>query len=177
MDAGPTGLVAGTVIAVALAHTGRGPERPEREWFRRRLVAVEPSAAGSASADVVSAIVDVFDIYFSGVNLGTPRSAYAAFSAHQQAKNPYVGWAENVADSRNENVTILGLGDSVDDVGTGPVTAQVSFRSHQPGDKGVKQGETCTDWSLTYTLIPDAGGTGYLIDRAKPTSGGGHSTC
>ena len=35
----------------------------------------------------------------------------------------------------------------------GTARASVTFTSTQPGSKGVNAGETCTDWSITYSLV------------------------
>jgi cytoskeletal protein RodZ len=141
------------------------------------LVTIDPATAQAASPDVAAGVVRVFDTYFAGINAGRPQTAYAVFSARERAKNPYLTWRSNIAHSRNENVSVSTVSGAVSSLAGGPVTVEVSFRSHQPGSKGVNPGETCTDWSLVYTLIPNAGGSGYLINSAKVAADGGHSAC
>ena len=47
----------------------------------------------------------------------------------------------------------------------------------RPGSQGPVAGQSCTDWAPQYTLVPDAAGTGYLIDNARPSAGSGHTAC
>ena len=72
--------------------------------------------------------------------------------------------------------------DSIQHDANGDISADVSFQSHQAGQYGVNPGETCTNWTIDYHLVPAAGATAgsvslsYQINRVT-TVGAGHSSC
>jgi hypothetical protein len=140
-------------------------------------VALAPGAAAQASPEVVSRIVQVLDTYVSGINRREFASAYRAYSAKEKAKNPYPAWSLAESTSQLTGVTVVGLHGSVTGPGSGPVTADVTFTSRQSESAAPVPAETCSRWSLTYTLVPDRSGTGYLIDDAQPINGSAHAPC
>lgn len=135
------------------------------------LVQVAPDAAAEVDADVLAGVIDAFHTYFSGVNDGGARSGYDVLTNRLKKNGEYRVWRDNVSDSYDTDVFISDLQDMREEA----VRAEVSFTSEQPGDKGPEPGETCTHWSLVYTLVP--GGSGYLINSAKLASRNGHTPC
>jgi hypothetical protein len=139
------------------------------------LITIVPDPGASWSADVSAHVVDVLHRYFSGINNRDPASAWATYSPKLQAKIPLAGWSQGVAGSYDSQVVIHAVTPSSAADGVDPVQARVTFTSQQPGDLGPNPGETCTNWALTYSLVPTNGS--YLIDAVNTTSGTRHTPC
>jgi len=141
------------------------------------LVSVDDPVLADTAPMVSVALVRTLVTYAGGVNAKDLTGAYAAYSPRQQALSPFPTWSKGVKDSRLSAVRIVSAVGAVSALGSGPVTVDVTFTSHQPGSQGPVRGQTCTRWALQYTLVPDAAGTGYLIDSARPSAGSGHTAC
>jgi hypothetical protein len=141
------------------------------------LVTINPATAENIPPDVANAVITTLDHYFSAVNGHQLAAAYALFTTAQRQKNPFDTWSAGVASSGMSDVVVSNVDGAIRSVGAGPVTAAVSFVSRQPGDLGPTPGQTCTKWSLMYTLVANADKTGYLIDGAKAQSGDGFTAC
>ncbi len=141
------------------------------------LVSVDDPVLADTATVVSVALVRTLITYAGGVNAKDLTGAYAAYSPRQQALSPFLTWSKGVKDSRLSAVRIVSAVGAVSALGSGPVTVDVTFTSHQPGSQGPVRGQTCTRWALQYTLVPDAAGSGYLIDSARPSAGSGHTAC
>jgi hypothetical protein len=77
-----------------------------------------------------------------------------------------------VESTRDEKIKVRGVTQSA-----GQVTVWLTFSSRQEAGRGpkVRPQETCTDWSLDYTLRPSAGL--WLIAGTTPHSGTGNAPC
>lgn len=128
-----------------------------------------PTQVGSVQVDTSDplslAIGQSLDIYFSGINTQDYSAAWNQETAAQQARNgTFDQFSQQLATTNN---TAIELHDSADN-GDGTFSADVTFTSHQDASLGPGGDETCTDWTLDYSLVSDGSG-GYLIDSV-PTS-------
>lgn len=133
-------------------------------------VSTDPDATGVAATMAA---------YFGGIDARNYRQAWDTYTAtFQVANDPYRTWAGNLRTSQDRQVTV----DSIQHDANGDISADVSFQSHQAGQYGVNPGETCTNWTIDYHLVPAAGATAgsvslsYQINRVT-TVGAGHSSC
>ena len=133
-------------------------------------VSTDPDATGVAATMAA---------YFGGIDARNYKQAWDTYTATFQAANdPYRTWAGNLRTSQDSQVTV----DSIQHDASGDLSADVSFQSHQAGQYGVNPGETCTNWTIDYHLVPAAGATAgsvslsYRINRVT-TVGAGHSSC
>jgi hypothetical protein len=95
--------------------------------------------------------------------------------AQTAGQNP-ASWLEpRVAGSYDRQVVIHTVTPASAVDGVDSVQVRAAFTSQQPADLGPAPGETCTNWALTYGLVPTYGG--YLIDAVSPTSGTSHTPC
>ncbi len=117
-----------------------------------------------------AAVAQTLDAYFTGINSSDYANAYSQLTSTQQAKNPFTGFVNNTSGTIDSNVTVTAVNIRNDRT----ARASVTFTSNQPGSKGVNPGETCTDWSIGYSLVPGSGAGGYLISDT-PTAQ--HSAC
>jgi hypothetical protein len=133
-------------------------------------VSTDPDASGVAATMAA---------YFGGIDARNYKQAWDTYTAtFQVANDPYRTWAGNLRTSQDSQVTV----DSIQHDANGDIGADVSFQSHQAGQYGVNPGETCTNWTIDYHLVPAAGATAgsvslsYQINKVT-TVGAGHSSC
>jgi hypothetical protein len=128
------------------------------------LVRIDTSLADDPAAQ---GIARVLDRYFRGINQRNLTSAYGTLSPAYQAKFPFSEWSRGLGSSKDERIVVLSL------TNDGAVrTAAVTFRSRQASGQGpqARPAETCTDWSLDFTLVAGSGDLPYLIDGSKSTT-------
>ena len=108
-------------------------------------------------------IAAMFATHASGINTANYTSAYAHLSPHAQTLSSFDAFTQGEASSY---IVTLGVS-AVRHFGTQD-SAEVAFTSVQdPAADGT--GQTCSNWSMTYTLLPD--GARRLIDAASPHPG------
>jgi serine protease Do len=108
-------------------------------------------------------IAAMFATYASGINTGNYNSAYALLSRHAQTLSSFDAFTQGEASSYIVTLSVS----AVTHAGTQD-SAEVAFTSVQdPAGGGT--GQTCSNWSMTYTLLPD--GASWLIDTASPHPG------
>jgi zinc ribbon protein len=116
--------------------------------------------------------------YFGGIDAKNYRQAWHTYTAALQAAVPYQHFAEELKTSQDSQVVEHGIQHDAN----GNIEAAVSFQSHQAGQYGPNRGETCTNWSLDYHMVPTANATSgplslsYLIDKVT-IIGAGHTSC
>jgi len=112
--------------------------------------------------------------YFGGIDARRYTQAWDTFSPALQGAFPFQRWADGLSTSQDSQVVVQGIQHNAD----GSIDADVSFQSHQAGQYGPNPGETCTNWSLDYQLVPaaDAGSLSYLINKVTEI-GSGHTSC
>ena len=119
-----------------------------------------------------SAVASTLAAYFGGIDAGDYRQAWDAYSASFHGSNTYQSFANGDSTTQDSQIVVQ----SIQDDSGGNVNTDVSFQSHQAGQYGPNPGETCTNWSLDYTLVP-AGGSNtspsFLIGKAT----GAHTAC
>jgi hypothetical protein len=141
------------------------------------LVRADETVLAGTAPTVSVALVNTLATYAGGINAKDLATAYTAYSPAQQVKSPFATWSKGVQNSRISAVRIVSATGAVTALASGPVVIDATFVSHQPGSAGPVPGQTCTLWSLEYTMTPNADATGYLIDSARPSSGTGHAAC
>jgi hypothetical protein len=174
VPATPTG--AGTTRASTGRSTG-ATDGPGGVIAAVGLVQADEAVLAATTPMVSVALVNTLAVYAGGINTKDLTTAYTAYSPAQQAKSPFATWSKGVQDSRLSGVRIVSASGAVRGLASGPVVIDVTFVSHQPGSAGPVPGQTCTVWSLEYTMVPNADATGYVIDSARPSSGTGHAAC
>jgi len=140
-------------------------------------VTVEGTTIGISAVSTdpdVTAVAATLGAYFGGINNGAYRDAWDTFTSSEQAAAAYDGFARNESTTRDSQVTVQ----SIQHDGGGNLEANVSFQSQQEGQYGPNPGETCTNWTLDYHLVPTSGSArlAYLIDKVT-LIGAGHTAC
>jgi hypothetical protein len=122
-----------------------------------------------------TAVAATLASYFGGIDDRNYRQAWDTYSPALRGGIPFQPFADNLSTSQDNQVVVH----SIQDGAAGDIDADVSFQSHQAGQYGPNQGETCTDWSLDYHLVPaatTAGSLSYLINNVTDI-GPGHVSC
>jgi hypothetical protein len=122
-----------------------------------------------AASPTANAVAHTLDAYFTGINSGDYSTAWSQLGSNLQAKNPLSQFEANTSGTIDHDVTVTGV-----DGSPANATATVTFTSSQPGDKGVNAGETCTNWSIAYSMRPGNGAGGWII---SDTPSAQHSAC
>jgi Double zinc ribbon len=126
-------------------------------------------------------VADTLAAYFGGIDTRNYTQAWDTFTPSVQAGVPLQSFSSEVSTSRDSQVVVRSLQHDPN----GDIDAKVTFQSHQAGQYGPNPGETCTNWSLDYQLVPSSGGQpsssgsaslSYLINTVK-TVGAGHASC
>jgi serine protease Do len=108
-------------------------------------------------------IAAAFANYATGINSGNYEQAYAVLSPHAQTLTSFSSFSQGEASSYIVTLSISAI------THTGAKdSAAVEFTSVQDPDAG-GHGQGCSNWKMTYTLVP--GGQGWLIDTASPHPG------
>jgi hypothetical protein len=125
-----------------------------------------------------TAVATTLGAYFGGIDARNYRQAWDTYSAALQAATPLQPLAKALSTSQDSLIVVQ----SIQHDGNGNVDADVSFQSHQAGQYGPNPGETCTQWSLDYHLVPAANAAAspvplsYLINQVTE-NGPGHTSC
>jgi hypothetical protein len=125
-----------------------------------------------------TAVAATLAAYFGGINARNYQDAWDTYTVGEQGAVPYNAFASDESTTQDSQVTVQ----SIQHDGGGDLEADVSFQSQQAGQYGPNPGETCTNWTLDYHLVPTTGVTSgavpvpYLIDKATPL-GTGHTAC
>ena len=126
------------------------------------MVAVKTSAV--ASNPLSSDIANTFSTYFGGINDRKWAQAYSAYSPSYQQEVSLASFESVDATSSDKDIAVTSINEGTG----GTLNVGVDFTSHQAAANG-PSAETCTQWALTYLLVPSpSGGTlDYLIQSAK----------
>jgi hypothetical protein len=141
---------------------------PTTTTFPANMVRVKTSAV--ASNPLSTEVAQTFSTYFGGINDRKWAQAYSAYSPSYQQDVTLQSFESVDATSSDMDVSLM----SIDEGTGGTLSVGVNFTSHQAAANG-PSGETCTQWALTYMLVPSTSGTAldYLIQSAK----GNDSAC
>jgi hypothetical protein len=143
-------------------------------------VAMEGATVGISAVNTdpdATAVAGTLATYFGGIDTRKYTQAWGTYTAVLQAAIPFHLFSAAVSTSQDSQVVVQ----SIQHDANGNIEAHVSFQSHQAGQYGPSQGETCTSWSLDYHLVPAAATIGpvslaYLINKVTDI-GAGHSSC
>jgi serine protease Do len=108
-------------------------------------------------------IAAAFANYATGINTGNYQQAYAVLSPPAQTLTSYGSFSQGEASSYIVTLSISAITHA-----GAKDSAAVEFTSVQD-PAGGGHGQGCSNWEMTYTLIP--GGQGWLIDTASPHPG------
>jgi len=112
------------------------------------------------------AVGDMLNTYFNGINTGDYQSALSvedpAGALNPGNASEVQKFEQGLQSTQDSQITLVSLGPG--DTTSPATSAVVTFQSSQqagygPGDN---PNQTCTNWSLTYVLTAEAGGS-YLI--------------
>lgn len=163
---------------------GRGPRTTTSSPASSSIAVVTTTAApsttlppGSVNVEAVAkdpeaaAVATVLDRYFRAIDTRNWNAAFATFTSSLQSSlgSPT---ALSAADTTSTDSRIRVL--SVTRNASGAIDVGVDFRSHQAPGYGPVPGQTCTDWTLSYRLVPTGAGLG--IAHVSPV-GAGHHAC
>lgn len=130
---------------------------------------VEPDVTVVADPATELALASL-DAYFTAINEGRYEDARLRIVPWKRLSSDV--WAEGMSSTTNVNITVH----TVETVGEN-VEAWVSFTSLQDGDKGTRPGETCTDWSMDYTLVPADDGLMWIESSVGHAGGPLSAAC
>lgn len=121
----------------------------------------------------VTDVAAVIGNYFAGIDAQNYLQAWNLYTPALQAVAPFQPWSSALSTTQDSQIAVQSIQhDAAADVDT-----TISFQSRQAPQYGPNQGETCTNWSLDYRLIPsNSAGSAYLIDKVTPI-GAGHTAC
>lgn len=116
--------------------------------------------------------------YFGGINTRDYQQAWETYAPALQAAVPLQPFASALSTSQDSQVTVS----SIQHDSNGHLDADVSFQSHQAGQYGPNPGETCTNWTLDYHLVPASGASAGTVSLSYQISkvtdiGPGHTSC
>jgi len=133
-----------------------------------------PITIGAVNTDPdATAVAATLAAYFGGIDTQNYRQAWDVYTAALQAAVPFQPFATNLSTSQDGQVVVQ----SIQHDANGDIEAEVSFQSHQAGQYGPNPGETCTNWSLDYDMVPSSSASlAYLIDKVTDV-GAGHASC
>ncbi len=123
-----------------------------------------PSVAVASTHPDAPAIGASLSIYVDGINNGTPADSYGILSASMQSGTTLASFADGVSTSIITGYTVT----SVESLSGGANRVRVGFVSEQAAAFG-PDGQTCSVWDLTYTMIL-VGGL-WRIDSALNNAG------
>jgi hypothetical protein len=114
------------------------------------IVAIAPGVTDGRADEVVT----LLDVYFNGINakdypaVGTVLDPDG--STDPDDEDDMKELADGTRSTTDSQVTLT----SLDDLGHGRLSAEVTFRSNQKAGDGPKgrPAETCTQWDIVYTL-------------------------
>ncbi len=181
----PDGEVAGVVIAGSRTADGPTYAVPATTVARAlptlpapTSVVCEQPPLGPPGADVAGLpeeqligadIARTFGDYFGGINSGDFALAYDQLSP--RLRGDFSSFAEGLVSTYDYQFEVRDVWFGVDSV-----HVWLEFVSLQDPALG-PDGQSCTEWSVDYTLIPSSDGR-YLIDRAQSHNGGpAHHPC
>jgi hypothetical protein len=120
------------------------------------------------------AVARTMGTYFGGIDSRNYMQAWNTFAPALQAAIPYQPWSSSLGTTRDTHVALQDIRHDAN----GDVDVTVYFRSHQAPQNGPDPGETCTNWSLDYRLMPSStsASPAYLIRKVKSV-GSGHVAC
>jgi eukaryotic-like serine/threonine-protein kinase len=117
--------------------------------------------------------------YFGGIDARNYQQAWDTYTSALQAAVSFQRFSSELSTSQDTQIVVQGIRHDPD----GDLDVQVGFQSHQAGQYGPDPGQTCTNWSLDYQLVPSAGARpsavaspSYLINRVTDV-GAGHTSC
>jgi len=118
----------------------------------------ETDVSPPITPDPIAALAaQTFDAYFSGINSGNYEQARAR-QAPERRTDPEE-WARGLSTTFDTNIVLQSVA-ATDEA----VLAWVTFTSLQAPEKGPRPGETCTSWSIDYTLVPADDGLLWIAD-------------
>jgi hypothetical protein len=171
---GPDNVVAGPPTSEPPTSTSPPPLPPTQVDIQGMTVGI---AAVNTDPDA-TAVAATLATYFGGIDNRNYKQAWDTYTSVLQGAVPFQPFSNALQTSQDSQVVVQ----SIQHDANGNIEAHVSFQSQQAGQYGPNQGETCTNWSLDYHMVPAANATSgpvalsYLIDKVTPI-GAGHASC
>jgi hypothetical protein len=121
----------------------------------------------------VTHVATVIGDYFAGIDAQNYQQAWDLYTPAQQGAIPFQPWSSALSTTQDSQIVMH----SIQHDPSADVDVTVFFSSQQAPQYGPNQGETCTNWSLDYQLVPvSSAGLSYLINKVTPI-GTGHAAC
>ncbi len=112
-----------------------------------------PGVAGDPAEPQVEAYLNR---YFSAINTRNYSEYQSLLDAQEQQGNSRSAFDSGFATTQDSNEVLTGI----QDTGSGNVTANVSFTSHQSPADSV-DGSACNNWQISLYLVPQ--GSSYVM--------------
>ncbi len=153
---------AGTTSSAATASASAAPSAS---------ASTSPAASASPSAGLVSpgpgvasnpaepAVEKTLTAYYQGINTHNYAEYASALDAQERAAEPESKFSSGYSSTADSGMKLISLTSD----GSGGLTAQVTFTSHQAAGTGV-DGSSCNNWTLNFYLVQQGGG--YLKGAA-----------
>lgn len=161
-------------MSYALSHATARPlvdewaQSPDRPATPECVTETDPSEVavdGDVSDPEVAFALLTLLVHGDAINQGSYDSAYAIFTPRmQEAMGGVEAWSSGLHSSYWTELTLT---DST--VTQGGVTLRVALRTEQAPEDG-PDGQSCSDWDLTYDLVRDGDTQELLIDKVTSHS-------
>jgi hypothetical protein len=116
-------------------------------------------ASAAAQNPGASPVADFIGTYFSAIGSRDYAAYMSLFTARDRPALTPSQFASNYQTTTDSGETLAGLSDLAD----GDVLAEVTFTSHQAAAESATGTQSCTDWTVSFYLVPTGGS--YLIDQ------------
>ena len=113
-------------------------------------------------------VVETYELFVDSVNAGNAAAAWPALGPAITTGNTASAWASGQQTSELFDYTV----DSIVDVSTDELVAEVTFRSEQDAAFGFNN-QTCTEWDITHQLVrnSDSSGPTWQINNSSQNPG------
>ena len=131
---------------------------------------VDGTAIGVSAVNTdpdVTGVADTLGTYFGGINAQDYQQAWQVYSPAEQAAIAFQPWSTGESTTEDGQIVVQRIQHDA----SGDLDAIVVFQSHQAAHEG-HDGETCTNWSIDYQLVPSGSSPPYLINKATSVGAG-----
>lgn len=135
------------------ASSATGPRAPRRPPAPPTQLDIQGMTIGIGAVNTdpeAGNVAATMAAYFGGIDTRDYLRAWDAFTPALQASIPFQPWSSALTTSYDSQVVVQGIQRDP----AGGLDATVVFQSHQAPQYGPNPGETCTNWSLDYQLVP-----------------------
>ena len=134
---------------------------------RTGTVQVAPGVTSDSAEPRVEAYLNR---YFNSINTQNYSEYNSLLDAQGQQDDSRSSFASGYATTKDSNEVLTGI----EDTGSGSLTANVSFTSHQSSADSIDD-SACDNWQISLYLVPQ--GNGYVATAVPPGYHAAHTAC